>query len=75
VSPVKYELGFYIPEDAILHSHCRDDLISYILATTLSITNHVHIRVQFCRSKELFRNSTRYHFLTLSRCYKIILSS
>jgi hypothetical protein len=21
VSPVKYELGFYIPEDDILHSH------------------------------------------------------
>jgi hypothetical protein len=23
VSPVKYELGFYIPEDGILHSHSR----------------------------------------------------
>jgi hypothetical protein len=23
VSPVKYELGFYIPEEGILHSHCR----------------------------------------------------
>jgi hypothetical protein len=23
VSPVKYELGFYIPEDGILHSHCH----------------------------------------------------
>jgi hypothetical protein len=31
VSPVKYELGFYIPEDAILHSHCRENLKSYIL--------------------------------------------
>jgi hypothetical protein len=29
VSSVKYELGFYIPEDAILHSHCRDNLKSY----------------------------------------------
>jgi hypothetical protein len=29
VSPVKYELGFYIPEDAILHSHCRENLRSY----------------------------------------------
>jgi hypothetical protein len=29
VSPVKYELGFYIPEDDILHSHCREDLKSY----------------------------------------------
>jgi hypothetical protein len=25
VSPVKYKLGFYIPED-ILHSHCRENL-------------------------------------------------
>jgi hypothetical protein len=30
VSPVKYELGFYIPEDDILHSHRRDILKSYI---------------------------------------------
>jgi hypothetical protein len=28
VSPVKYELGFYIPEDDILHSHCRENLTS-----------------------------------------------
>jgi hypothetical protein len=33
VSPVKYELGFYIPEDDILHSHCREDLKSYIALT------------------------------------------
>jgi hypothetical protein len=26
---VKYELGFYIPEDAILHSHYRENLKSY----------------------------------------------
>jgi hypothetical protein len=24
--PVKYELGFYIPEDDILHSDCRENL-------------------------------------------------
>jgi hypothetical protein len=30
VSPVKYELGFYIPEDDILHSHSRENLKSYI---------------------------------------------
>jgi hypothetical protein len=29
VSPVKYELGSYIPEDGILHSHRRENLISY----------------------------------------------
>jgi hypothetical protein len=31
VSPVKYELGFYIPEDDILHSHRRDNLKAYII--------------------------------------------
>jgi hypothetical protein len=28
VSPVRYELGFYIPEDGILHSHRREELKS-----------------------------------------------
>jgi hypothetical protein len=28
VSPVKYELGFYIPEDNILHGHRRENLKS-----------------------------------------------
>jgi hypothetical protein len=28
VSPVRYELGFYIPEDGILHSHRREHLKS-----------------------------------------------
>jgi hypothetical protein len=29
VSPVKYELGLYISEDDIFHSHCRENLNSY----------------------------------------------
>jgi hypothetical protein len=33
VSPVKYEQGFYIPEGGILHSHCRENLKSYIALT------------------------------------------
>jgi hypothetical protein len=33
VSPVKYELGFYIPEDDILHSHRRENLKSYVALT------------------------------------------
>jgi hypothetical protein len=33
VPPVKYELGFYIPEDDILHSHCRENLKSYSVKT------------------------------------------
>jgi hypothetical protein len=27
---VKYELGFFIPEDGILHNHRRENLKSYI---------------------------------------------
>jgi hypothetical protein len=30
VSPVKYELGFYIPEGDIVHSHRRVNLKSYL---------------------------------------------
>jgi hypothetical protein len=26
-------MGFYIPEDDILHSHCRENLKSYIALT------------------------------------------
>jgi hypothetical protein len=33
VSPVRYELGFYIPEEGILHSHRRENLKSYIALT------------------------------------------
>jgi hypothetical protein len=33
MSPVKYELGFCIPEDDILHSYCRENLKSYIALT------------------------------------------
>jgi hypothetical protein len=33
VSPVRYELGFNIPEDDILHSHSRENLKSYIALT------------------------------------------
>jgi hypothetical protein len=35
VSPVRYELGFYIPEDGILHSHRRENLKSYIGKATI----------------------------------------
>jgi hypothetical protein len=29
VSPVRYELGFYVPEDGVRHSHRRKNLTSY----------------------------------------------
>jgi hypothetical protein len=31
VSPVRYKLGLYIPEDGILHSDCHETLKSYKL--------------------------------------------
>jgi hypothetical protein len=33
VSLLKDELGFYIPEDDVLHSHRRENLKSYIALT------------------------------------------
>jgi hypothetical protein len=35
VSPLRYELGFYIPENDILLSHRRENLSSYIALTGL----------------------------------------
>jgi hypothetical protein len=35
MSPVRYELGFYIPEDGILQSHCRGSSESYKHCDTL----------------------------------------
>jgi hypothetical protein len=37
VSPVKYELGLYIPEDDILHSQRRENLKFYIALTALAL--------------------------------------
>jgi hypothetical protein len=34
VFPVGFELGFYVPEDGILHSHRRKNLKSYIALTS-----------------------------------------
>jgi hypothetical protein len=36
MSPVRYELGFYIPEDDILHNHRREELKSYNLIFCLT---------------------------------------
>jgi hypothetical protein len=33
VSPVKYELDFYIPEDDVVHIHRRENLKSYMALT------------------------------------------
>jgi hypothetical protein len=33
MSPARYELGFYVPEDGILHGEHRENLKSYIALT------------------------------------------
>jgi hypothetical protein len=35
--PVKYELGFYIPEYDILHNHRHENLKFYITVTDLAL--------------------------------------
>jgi hypothetical protein len=40
VSPVRYELEFYIPEDDILHSHRRENLKSYIIIFDASVMEY-----------------------------------
>jgi hypothetical protein len=37
VSPVRYELGFYIPEESSLHSHPREDLKPYTALTAWAL--------------------------------------
>jgi hypothetical protein len=39
VSPVKYELGLYIPEDGIFRSHRRGNLKSYVELTGWVLTS------------------------------------
>jgi hypothetical protein len=41
MSPVRYELGFYIPEDDILHSHRREHLKSrYVMKAKLIVLSN-----------------------------------
>jgi hypothetical protein len=35
MSPVRYELGFYVPEVGILHSHCRGNLRFFMIVMFL----------------------------------------
>jgi hypothetical protein len=45
VSLVKYELGFYIPEDGILHSHRRENLKSDNELTKYKSGHEVSLRM------------------------------
>jgi hypothetical protein len=39
MSPVRYELGFYIPEDGILHSQCSEEVRSYVTSSTTGLSH------------------------------------
>jgi hypothetical protein len=45
MSPVRYELGFYIPEDDLLHSHRRENLNYYILSLRFFLNVSVHLQM------------------------------
>jgi hypothetical protein len=46
MSPVSYELGFYIPEDDILHSHFRENLKSYMERLLFAFLRKVRLESQ-----------------------------
>jgi hypothetical protein len=77
VSPVKYELGFYIPEDEILHSHCRENLKSCIALTgwTLYLRRNVSaLKYElgfYIQEDDIFHNHRRENlksYIALTAC-------
>jgi hypothetical protein len=59
VSPVRYELGFYISEDGILHSHRRENLKSYtVIRDIYIIEDHRQSDNNFRSSNEKERQSS-----------------
>jgi hypothetical protein len=49
---MNYELGFYIPEDGILHSHRCENLKSYMYSIHHMLTptlGHEHLTLQLVR--------------------------
>jgi hypothetical protein len=43
VSPVRYELGFYIQEEGILHSRRRENLKSDVALTGLALSRRINV--------------------------------
>jgi hypothetical protein len=55
VSPVKYNLGLYISEDDILHSHRRENLKYYMNRRTFKISScncESNIYLMICSSEQ-----------------------
>jgi hypothetical protein len=66
VSPMRYEQGFYIPEDGVLHSHRRENLKSYVI-------NDVHRNVNCF--KERMQAGNRAYFANLSTGVLVALTT
>jgi hypothetical protein len=48
MSPVRYELGFYIPEDGIIHSYHGENLKSYIALTGWALKRRGNVSPSRC---------------------------
>jgi hypothetical protein len=65
VSPLRYELGFYIPRDDILHSYRRENLKSYITLTVWALWRRINVSpVRY----KLDSNIPEYGILHSHRC-------
>jgi hypothetical protein len=51
VFPARYDLGFYIPKDGILHSHRRENFKSYLINSSFRYWEHC-ARDRSCDSVE-----------------------
>jgi hypothetical protein len=59
VSPVRYEIGFYIPEDDILHSHCRDNVKYYtaaVWAERQAVNHHAEASIALLNDSKITQN-------------------
>jgi hypothetical protein len=67
VSPVRYELRFYIPEGGILHSDRRENLKSYIALTSWALKRRsnvsaVRYELRFHITEDILHSHRRDNF-------------
>jgi hypothetical protein len=67
VSPVKYELGYYIPDDDILHSHRREHLQSSPSTETIHASD-VTLRVHHLADADTVCVLNMLCYVTMSDC-------
>jgi hypothetical protein len=66
VSPVKYELGLYIPEDDIIHSHCRENLKSYTFPSVVISFPNIHpMGILFRKEKNVAQSFQYYLYIKI----------